>query len=176
MKITLRTCFEKAWIHLYMAKLCLQSALLRLEKVKWAKKKLQSRQFIYKLSVKAQKNDENGHKPPKRVFFLDTFAIEHAKGCWNPCVGAWSVSQISAFNRAHKRQLSRGLSGRRQWRTKSPLGSSGRSTSEVPRRTSMYLEVPQHTQKYLKEVPKKTKKNIKVPKSTSKYLEVPQST
>ena len=139
-------------------------------------------QKIAKQAIHIQIVSENAKKMmktgtnPQKGYFLDTFAIKHAKGCWNPCVGAWSVSQISAFNRAHKRQLSRGLSGRRQWRTKSPLGSSGRSTSEVPRRTSMYLEVPQHTQKYLKEVPKKTKKNIKVPKSTSKYLEVPQST
>ena len=175
MKITLRTCFEKAWIHLYMAKLCLQSALLRLEKVKWAKKNCKAGNSYTNCQWKCQKMMKTGTNPQKG-YFLDTFAIKHAKGCWNPCVGAWSVSQISAFNRAHKRQLSCGLSGRRQWRTKSPLGSSGRSTSEVPRRTSMYLEVPQHTQKYLKEVPKKTKKNIKVPKSTSKYLEVPQST
>ena len=40
--------------------------------------------------------------------------IKHLEGCGNPCVREVSGSQISAFNLAHKRRLSR---GQRPWRS-----------------------------------------------------------
>ena len=61
---------------------------------------------------------------------------KHRNGCWNPWMREVSLtngaSQISAFDRAHNRWLSLGLSSRRPRRTKSLLGSSGPYGREDP--------------------------------------------